>query len=190
MEPLLVRYHLLGEVGRGGVGIVYKAVDRETGETVVVKVLDAHVAADPAVAERFKNELRLARRVPHRHVCRVHEFHRSGSVSFLTMEFVDGESVRSLLARCRRLPAAEAVRIARQVCAAFAEAHAEAVVHRDLKPENIMLDRTGLVKVLDFGIARLAASDAATTLGGLVGTPAYMAPEQVEGHPVDGRADL
>jgi zinc protease len=190
VEPLLVRYHVLGEVGRGGMGVVYKAVDRETGDTVAVKVLDARIARDTVLAERFKNELRLARRITHRHVCRVHEFNRAGSVAFLTMEFVDGESVRSLLARHARLPAVEAVRVARQVASALAEAHAAGVVHRDLKPENVMVDRSGVVKVLDFGVARLLESDATTTAGGVLGTPAYMAPEQAMGGPVDARTDL
>ncbi len=190
LEPLLARYDLVGELGRGGMGIVYKAVDRETGDTVAIKGLDARLAADPTTAERLKDEVRLARRITHRNVCRVHEFNRSGPLAYLTMEFVDGESLRSLLARVSRVPVAEAVRIARQVCAALAEAHATGIVHRDLKPENLMLDRTGLVKVLDFGVARLADANATTTIGGPLGTPAYMAPEQAQGHPVDGRADL
>ncbi len=183
------RYEILNVVGRGGMGVVYKARDRETGEVVALKVLQSGLSADPGVLERFKNELRLARRITHKNVCRIHEFNRSGDLAFITMEFVDGESLRDMLRRSGKLNPELSVSVAQQVCAGLQEAHAQGVVHRDLKPENIMVDRSGVVKLMDFGIAR--SLDGATShTHGIIGTPAYMAPEQAEGRPVDHRTDI
>jgi zinc protease len=183
------RYELLDEAGRGGMGVVYKARDRETGELVAIKVLRPEIAADRASADRFINEVRLSRRITHKNVCRVYEFTRAGSTAYLSMEFVEGESLRSIFGRVGAVNVRKGVQIARQICAALAEAHAQGVVHRDLKPENVMLDRAGNVKVMDFGIARLLDA-AATSTGGVMGTPAYMAPEQAESRPIDARTDI
>jgi zinc protease len=188
-QPLPPRYEPLGELGRGGMGIVYKARDRETGEVLAVKVLKPEIAADTQILERFKNELRLAHQITHRNVARLYEFHRTGDSVHLSMEFVEGESLRSLLQRSGKLPVPQALDLARQLAAGLAEAHRQSIVHRDLKPENIMLTPQGELKVMDFGISRSFAADVTVT-GAILGTPAYMAPEQAEGLTVDHRTDI
>lgn len=182
------RYELNAELGAGGMGRVWRARDRETGEVVAVKLLRPEIAADPAMAERFKNELRVARRITHKNVCRIHDFNRAGDVAYITMEYVEGESLRARLERERRIPFARLKPIAMQILAGLREAHAQGVVHRDLKPENIMLSKSGAVKLMDFGIARLVTATTATQ--GIIGTPAYMSPEQASGKRVDARTDL
>lgn len=189
LRSLDQRYDILGEAGRGGMGIVYRARDRETGEVVALKVLKPEIAADAAVIERFKNELRLARKITHKNVCRIHEFNRAADGSaYISMEFVDGESLRRILKRFGGMGLGAVVRIAQQICDGLHEAHAQGVVHRDLKPENVMIDQAGNAKVMDFGIARSLESTTLTT--SVLGTPAYMAPEQAEGKPVDHRTDI
>ncbi len=187
---LAARYEILGEAGRGGMGVVYKARDRETGEILAVKVIKPDILADSAVLERFKNELRLAHRITHRNVCRIHEFNRSGQFAYITMEFVEGESLRELMKRGGAMVPQAGLGVARQICSALREAHREGVVHRDLKPENVMIDRSGTVKVMDFGVARSMEAAGTTLTGLMVGTPAYMAPEQASGKPVDQRTDI
>lgn len=184
------RYEVLEEAGRGGMGVVYKARDKETNETVALKILKPDIASDPAAAERFLNEVRLSRRITHKNVCRVYEFTRAGTVAYLSMEYVEGESLRSIVERIGAVNVRKGIEIARQICAALHEAHAQGIVHRDLKPENVMLDRAGKVKVMDFGIARLLDTSVTATAGGIIGTPAYMAPEQAEGRAVDARTDI
>lgn len=183
------RYELQNELGAGGMGRVYRARDRETNEILALKVLLPQYAADPAMAERFKNELRLARRITHKNVCRIYDFHRTDALAYITMEYVDGETLRALLTRSGPLPPARVVEIATQICAGLAEAHAQGVVHRDLKPENVMIAKSGQVKLMDFGIARSVA-DGATTSHTMIGTPGYMAPEQAQGQPVTARTDI
>ena len=188
-EVIGKRYEILGEAGHGSMGNVYKARDRETGETVALKLLKPEIASDQAMMDRFKNELLFARKITHKNVCRVYEFNRVGNVAYTSMEFVDGESLRSVLNRFGGLPVRKAVNVATQICSGLKEAHAQGIVHRDLKPENVMVDAQGNVKIMDFGIAR--SMEAATRMtGGTVGTPAYMAPEQVAGKPVDYRTDI
>jgi serine/threonine protein kinase len=189
VEPLPPRYETLGELGRGGMGIVYKARDRETGEVLAVKVLRPEIAADTQILERFKNELRLAHQITHRNVARLYEFHRSGGAVHLSMEFVEGESLRSLLQRSGKLPIPQILDLARQLAAGLSEAHRQSIAHRDLKPENIMLTANGELKVMDFGISRSFAADVTSTLA-IIGTPAYMSPEQAEGNTVDHRTDI
>ena len=182
------RYEILGEVGRGGMGIVYKARDRETGEVVALKVLKPEIAADPAVMQRFKNELRLARKITHKNVCRLHEFNRVGDVAYITMEFVEGESLRAFLKKRGSPDLATSLDLAHQIAEGLQEAHHQAVVHRDLKPENVFVMPDGNVKVMDFGIARSLETNTQTVT--LIGTPAYMAPEQARGQRTDHRADI
>jgi serine/threonine protein kinase len=183
------RYEILGEAGHGSMGNVYKARDRETGETVALKLLKPEIASDHAMMERFKNELLFARKITHKNVCRMHEFNRVGGIAYSSMEFVEGESLRSVLSRFGGLPQKKAVDLALQICSGLKEAHAQGIVHRDLKPENIMVDAHGNVKIMDFGIAR--SMEAMTRMtGSLAGTPQYMAPEQVAGKPVDYRTDI
>jgi len=184
----LNRYEVQGEIGRGGMGIVHKARDRETGETVALKVLKPEVAADPALFERFVNELRLARKITHKNVCRIYDFSRLFGTACISMEFVDGESLRQVLRRYGSLSVRKAVAIVRQICAGLREAHAQGIVHRDLKPENVMLDRAGNVKLMDFGIARCVEPNSECTT--VMGTPAYMAPEQFSGLGFDHRVDI
>jgi len=180
---------MLSELGRGGMGIVYKVRDRETGEVLALKILKPEIAAHPQILERFKNELLLAHKITHRHVARLYEFHRAGDVVYLSMEFVEGESLRSLLEREGRLETGRATEFARQLADGLAEAHRQSIVHRDLKPENIMIGPDGALKVMDFGISRSYAEDVTVT-GSVVGTPAYMAPEQAEGKTLDHRTDI
>jgi zinc protease len=184
------RYELIEEAGRGGMGVVYKARDRETNETVALKILKPEIAADPVSSERFINEVRLSRRITHKNVCRIYEFSRAGTTAYLSMEYVEGESLRAIIDRMGAVGLRKGVQIARQICSALHEAHAQGIIHRDLKPENVMLDKSGNVKVMDFGIARLMDASVTATAGGIIGTPAYMAPEQAEGKEVDGRTDI
>jgi Protein kinase domain len=189
LAALAQRYEILGEAGHGSMGNVYKARDRETGEIVALKLLKPEIASDQAMMDRFKNELLFARKITHKNVCRVHEFNRIGGIAYTSMEFVEGESLRSVLNRFGGLPSRKAIGLVLQICSGLEEAHAQGIVHRDLKPENIMVDAQGNVKIMDFGIAR--SMEAVTRLtGSMVGTPAYMAPEQVAGKPVDYRTDV
>jgi serine/threonine protein kinase len=183
------RYDILAEAGQGSMGNVYKARDRETGETVALKLLKPEIASDQAMMDRFKNELLFARKITHKNVCRVHEFNRIGGIAYTSMEFVEGESLRSVLNRFGGLPVRKAISVTQQICSGLKEAHAQGIVHRDLKPENVMIDAQGNVKIMDFGIARSMESLTRLT-GSMVGTPAYMAPEQVAGKPVDYRTDI
>jgi class 3 adenylate cyclase/predicted Ser/Thr protein kinase len=187
--PLPERYEVLGELGRGGMGIVYKAFDRETGELVALKLLMPQIASDDRVLERFRNELRLARKVTHKYVCRIHDLYRTGDAAFISMEYIEGESLRSALNRFGTLSTRKAVQVGQQICDGLQEAHRQGVVHRDLKPENVILDGLGNVKLMDFGIAR-TVNNTSTSSDVIMGTPAYMAPEQAEGKPADARADI
>ena len=191
------RYRIVSPLGKGGMGEVYRAEDLRLGQTVALKFLPRSVVQTEEALERFTREVRLARQVSHPNVCRVFdigEINETGDASrsfthtFLTMEFVDGEDLASLLRRIGRLPPDKAVEIARQLCAGLAAAHEHSIVHRDLKPANIMLDGRGRVRITDFGLAGLAAEiegDAARA-----GTPAYMSPEQFAGAKVTPRSDL
>jgi len=189
LSALSQRYDILGEAGHGNMGNVYKARDRETGETVALKLIKPEIASDQGMMERFKNELLFARKITHKNVCRVYDFNRIGGIAYTSMEYVEGESLRSVLNRFGGLPLRKGIDLALQICSGLKEAHAQGIVHRDLKPENVMIDGQGNLKIMDFGIAR--SMEAATHLtGAMVGTPAYMAPEQVAGKPVDYRTDI
>ncbi|HEX4001945.1 MAG TPA: serine/threonine-protein kinase [Candidatus Acidoferrales bacterium] len=189
LAALSQRYEILGAAGHGSMGNVYKARDQETGEVVALKLLKPEIASDQAMMDRFKNELLFARKITHKNVCRVHEFNRLGGIAYTSMEFVEGESLRSALNRVGSFPFRKTLDLVLQICSGLKEAHAQGIVHRDLKPENIMIDAQGNVKIMDFGIAR--SMEAVTKLtGSMVGTPAYMAPEQVGGKPVDYRTDI
>jgi serine/threonine protein kinase len=183
------RYEILGEAGHGSMGNVYKARDRETGETVALKLLKPEIASDQAMMDRFKNELLFARKITHKNVCRVYEFNRVAGIAYTSMEFVEGESLRSVLNRFGALTQKKARDLALQICSGLKEAHVQGIVHRDLKPENVMIDGSGNLKLMDFGIARSMEAVTRQT-GAMVGTPAYMAPEQVSGSPVDYRTAI
>src|SRR5262245_4321810 len=185
-EPVIPRYQILERVGVGGMGVVFKTYDRETGEVLALKVLRPEIADQSPLVEGLKNELRLARRITHKNVCRIYDFNRSEGTAFITMEFVQGESLRHVLNRFGALNLRKAVNVARQICDGLYEAHSQGIVHRDLKPENLMIDEFGNVKLMDFGLAHLVAEGGSPA----VGTPSYMAPEQLQDRPIDQRADI
>jgi serine/threonine protein kinase len=183
------RFKILCQIGVGGMGIVYKVRDRETGEILGLKLLKPEIASDPRMREELRKEVCLARKVTHKNVCRIHEFYRSGGASCISMEFVDGETLLSRLRRVGALPIPDSIEITRQICAGLHEAHVRGIVHRDLKPANIMIDQAGVVKIMDFGIARLSQENGQVTRT-LVGTPEYMAPEQLELKAMGPRTDI
>jgi serine/threonine-protein kinase len=192
-SPALVggRYQILRLLGAGGMGSVYEARDAELDEIVALKTLRRELIEDADMLDRFRNEVRLARRVTHKNVARMFDIGEHGGEKFLTMEFVDGESLAAVLEREKRLPIGRVVEIITAVCAGLSAAHAAGVIHRDLKPDNVMLARDGRVLVADFGIARAAHAEGGKTMGMVLGTPAYMAPEQVLGEKnIDARADI
>jgi serine/threonine-protein kinase len=185
---LLDRYRVVELLGRGGMGEVYRAEDLMLGQSVALKFLPADLRSDPERLARFYNEVRMAREVTHASVCRVHDVAEADGQPFLSMEYVDGEDLTSLLRKIGRLPADKAIDIARQLCAGVAAAHEKGVVHRDLKPQNVMLDSRGRVRIADFGLAGLAGSIQGDDV--LSGTPGYMSPEQLSGQEVTRRSDI
>jgi tetratricopeptide (TPR) repeat protein len=189
------RYRIIRLLGVGGMGVVYQAWDDELATSVALKVIRPDPTAEPAVAQererRFKRELVLARQVTHKHVIRIHDLGEIDGIKYITMPFVQGETLAAVLRRERRLPVARALRYARQVASGLVAAHDAGVVHRDLKPANIMIDAEDQALILDFGIARSSAGGALATVSGqIVGTIDYMAPEQARGALVDQRADV
>jgi eukaryotic-like serine/threonine-protein kinase len=189
-ETFAGRYQVIEDLGKGGMGRVYKVYDTEVREKLALKLLNPEISSDERTIERFRNELRLARTISHRNVCRMHDLGREDSTYFITMEYVPGEDLKSLIHRIGALPVGKAVSIARQVCEGLEEAHRVGVVHRDLKPQNIMIDRDGNARIMDFGIARSVKGKGLTGANALVGTPEYMSPEQVEGKEAGPRSDL
>jgi serine/threonine-protein kinase len=179
------RFEILGWIGAGGFGAVYKARDRELNDVVALKVL--HASHDAGALERLKAELRIARRITHRNVLRTHDFGEADRVPFISMEYVRGVTLRELLMQAPRLPVSVGLRIARELLSGLEAAHAMGVVHRDVKPENLILEASGQVKIMDFGIARARGdvADAKT-----IGTLGYLSPEQLAGEPGDERSDL
>jgi TolB-like protein/Flp pilus assembly protein TadD/predicted Ser/Thr protein kinase len=184
------RYHIYEELGKGGMGKVYKALDKEIEEKVALKLLNPDIVADSKTIERFRNELKTARQISHKNVCRMYHFGKDEGVYYITMEYVRGEDLKSMIRMMGRLSPGQAVSIARQVCEGLAEAHRLGVIHRDLKPQNVMIDRDGNVKIMDFGIARSLKAKGITGAGIMIGTPEYMSPEQVEGKDADERSDI
>jgi len=184
------RFEIIEEIGRGGMGTVYKAFDTKIREVVALKVLKSDIATDPDFIERFQNEMKLARKVAHRHVCRMYDLNEEGSTYYLSMEYVQGEDLKSFIRRSGHLNEAKAVALGRQIADGLAEAHRLGIVHRDLKPQNIMIDRDGNAKIMDFGIARSLHGRGLTTTGAIIGTPEYMSPEQAEAAEVDRRSDI
>jgi eukaryotic-like serine/threonine-protein kinase len=186
---LAERYEILQMLGEGGMGAVYKAKDRELDRIVALKVIRGELAGHPSILQRFKQELILARKITHRNVTRIYDLGVTTGMRFITMEFVEGQDLASLLEE-RKFTPGEAVRILRQVSSALEAAHGEGVVHRDLKPQNIMVEAGGRVVVMDFGLARSMEASGMTQTGAVMGTPAYMSPEQAKGEPVDARSDI
>jgi uncharacterized protein YneF (UPF0154 family)/predicted Ser/Thr protein kinase len=182
------RYRIIALLGKGGMGEVYRADDLTLGQAVAMKFLPDEAGRDEGLLERFRNEVRMARRVSHPNVCRVYDVGEVDGQTFFTMEYVDGEDLASLLRRIGRLPPDKALDIARHLCAGLAAAHAKGVLHRDLKPANIMLDGRGQVVITDFGLAGVADDIRGQEVRS--GTPAYMAPEQLAGKEVSTRSDI
>jgi len=184
------RYEVIEELGRGGMGSVYRVEDKKVNEEIALKLINPEIAQDRKIIDRFSHELKVARQISHRNVCRMYDFGEAEGSHFITMEYVQGEDLRSLLKRIGRLPEDKALSITRQVAEGLAEAHHLGVVHRDLKPGNIMVDREGNAKIMDFGIARSTKAKVVTATGLIIGTPDYMSPEQAEAKEVDGRSDI
>ncbi len=181
------RYRVVGLLGRGGMGEVYRADDLKLGQPVALKFLPAGLEPDQERLNRFLGEVRMSLRVTHPNVCRVHDIGEVDGEHFISMEYVDGEDLASLIRRIGRLPQDKAVEMARQLCAGLHAAHEEGILHRDLKPANVMLDGRGRIKITDFGLAGLQESFKGTDIG--VGTPAYMAPEQISSREVTARSE-
>jgi len=184
------RYEIIEELGAGGMGRVYRAYDKKIEEEVALKLIRPEIAAEKRTVERFRNELKTARKIRHANVCAMFDLQEEGRALFITMEYVRGEDLKSLIRRTKQLAPGTAVSIARQVAEGLGEAHRLGVVHRDLKPGNIMIDKEGSAKIMDFGIARSLLRVGTTAEGAVIGTPEYMSPEQVEGKPADVRADI
>jgi len=184
------RYQVIEELGRGGMGKVYKVVDTKIKEKVALKLIRPEVASDKDTIERFSNELRLARKIRHKNVCGMYDLGEEEGSHFITMEYVHGEDLKSMIRMSGSLSLGMLLSVGKQVCDGLAEAHSLAVVHRDLKPQNIMIDKNGNAKIMDFGIARSVREKGITGPSVLIGTPEYMSPEQAEGREVDHRSDI
>jgi serine/threonine-protein kinase len=180
------RFRIVAPLGRGGMGEVYRAEDLKLEQTVALKFLPDELMLDAARLAQFHNEVRVARTISHRNVCRTYDIGDADGRRFLTMEYVDGEDLASLLRRIGRFPQEKAIEVARQICAGVAAAHERGVLHRDLKPANVMIDGEGRVRLTDFGLAAIAGSVDNIRAG----TPAYMAPEQLAGREVTARSDI
>ena len=188
------RYEVKEVLGMGGMGVVYRAFDRELQEPVAIKTLRAEaMSADTVALDRFKQEIRLARKISHRNVVRTYDLGEVKGTYYLTMEFVEGKSLKSLIEGRGRLPIPVTLTIGKQLCRALEVAHEQGVIHRDIKPQNMVVEPSGFLKVMDFGIARLAnppKGKGLTEAGMSIGTPDYMSPEQLQGLDLDARSDL
>jgi tetratricopeptide (TPR) repeat protein/predicted Ser/Thr protein kinase len=184
------RYEILGVLGQGGMGAVYKARDRELDRLIALKVIRPELANDPAILQRFKQELILSRNITHKNVVRIYDLGEADGIRFISMEYVDGEDLRTVLHRAGKFSPQEAIAVVEQVCRALDAAHSEGVIHRDLKPQNIMRDRHGRIVVMDFGLARSLGDTGMTQTGAIIGTLEYMSPEQAMGSALDQRSDI
>lgn len=185
------RYQVLEKLGEGGMGRVYKALDLELDRAVALKTIRTEKGKGPEVLKRFKQELVLARKITHKNVVRIYDLGEAeGGVKFFTMELVEGQSLRDLVREKKTMPTKEAISFMKQMLSGLAEAHSQGVVHRDLKPQNIMVDRNGLLRIMDFGIARTADTATLTGSGEMMGTPDYISPEQVKGETTNAQSDL
>ncbi|MFN2386614.1 MAG: protein kinase [Thermoanaerobaculia bacterium] len=185
------RYEIQSVLGKGGMGIVYRAHDRDLDDIVAIKTLRSEaLSADATLLDRFKQEIRLARRITHPNILRTHDLGESNGLKYLSMEFVKGITLKHLVEQDQLLPIPVALQISKQMCAGLAAAHEVGVIHRDIKPQNIIIDPAGGLKIMDFGIARLTQDRGMTATGTVVGTPDYMSPEQARGVPLDFRSDI
>ena len=184
------RYQIIEELGRGGMGRVYKANDTEIKEKVALKLIKSEISTDKTTVERFRNELKYARKIRHKNVCQMFDLNKEEGTYYITMEYVAGQDLKRLIRQTGKLAISTAISITQQVCQGLAEAHKLGVVHRDLKSNNIMIDDDGNARIMDFGIARSVKGKGITDSGVMIGTPEYMSPEQVEGKEVDQRSDI
>ncbi len=184
------RYQVIEELGHGGMGRVYKVFDTKIKEKIALKLLRGEIAFDEKTVERFRSEIRLARRISHKNICRMFDMEESAGIHYITMELVPGESLKNIIRMTAPLSIPTAVHYAKEICEGLEEAHRWNVIHRDLKPQNIMVDPTGTVRIMDFGIARSVEPTGQTDPGVAVGTPEYMSPEQAEGQTIDTRTDI
>ncbi len=184
------RYQIIEELGKGGMGRVYKANDKEVHTKIALKLIKPEIASDQKTIERFRNELKTARDIAHKNVCRMYDLNKEKGSYYITMEYVSGEDLKSFIHRAGQLTIGTAIKIAGQICDGLSEAHKLGVVHRDLKSNNIMIDKEGNVRIMDFGIARSLSGKGITGAGVMIGTPEYMSPEQAEGKGVDQRSDI
>lgn len=184
------RYQIIEELGKGGMGRVYKALDTKINEKIALKLIKPEIASDKKTIERFSNELKFARKIRHKNVCQMFDLGEYQGTHFITMEYVVGGDLKRLIRKMGRLSAGQAIAIAKQVCDGLGEAHKHGVVHRDLKPQNIIVDDEGSARIMDFGIARSLEGKGITGAGVMIGTPDYMSPEQVESKETDQRSDI
>jgi serine/threonine protein kinase/tetratricopeptide (TPR) repeat protein len=184
------RYQIIEELGKGGMGKVYKVFDTKIKEKIALKLIKPEIATDKETIERFSNELRLSRKIGHRNVCRMFDIGEAEGAHFITMEYVQGEDLKSMIRMSTGLTVGTVLSVGKQVCDGLAEAHGLGVVHRDLKPQNIMIDKGGNAKIMDFGIARSVREKGITGASVMIGTPEYMSPEQAEAKEVDQRSDI
>ena len=184
------RYEIIEELGRGGMGKVYRVEDKKINGEIALKLIKPEIGSDRQTIERFSNELKMTRMISHRNVCRMFDLGEDKGSYFITMEYVHGEDLKSFIHRVGQLPIGKAMSIGKQVCEGLAEAHRLGVVHRDLKPSNIMIDKDGNARIMDFGIARSLQAKGITGAGVIIGTPEYMSPEQAESKDVDKRSDI
>jgi serine/threonine protein kinase/predicted negative regulator of RcsB-dependent stress response len=184
------RYKIVEELGKGGMGKVYKAIDKQLNEDVALKLIKPEIASDKKTIKRFRNELKLSRKISHRNVGRMYELMEDKGSLFITMEYVPGQDLKGLIRQSGRLAIGTTISIAKQVCEGLTEAHRLGVIHRDLKPNNIMIDKGGNARIMDFGIARSLTAKSMTRSRAMVGTPEYMSPEQAEAEELDHRSDI
>ncbi len=184
------RYEIIEELGRGGMGRVYRVKDMRAKEEIALKLIKPEIAADHKTIDRFRNELITARKIRHKNICGMYDLGEDKGTHYITMEYVPGENLKDLLNRVRRLDSNTSKRIVKQICEGLKEAHELGVVHRDLKPSNVMIDKLGNARIMDFGIARSLKAKGITDPGVMIGSPEYMSPEQVEGKEVDQRSDI
>jgi serine/threonine protein kinase len=184
------RYQVIEELGKGGMGRIYKVFDTKIKEKVALKLIRPDIASDPETIDRFSNEVRLARKIGHRNVCRMFDIGEAEGAHYITMEYVQGEDLKSMIRMSGSLSLGMLLSVGKQICDGLAEAHALGIVHRDLKPQNIMIDKNGNAKIMDFGIARSLAAKGITGAGVMIGTPEYMSPEQAEAKEIDARSDI
>lgn len=184
------RYAIMKEVGRGGMGVVYQAKDKHLNRIIAIKVLPRHISDNPKMVQRFAVEARSAAQLTHTNIVTLYDFQQAGGRSFITMEFVDGVTLKNLMGNPGRLPIVNVLKIVYQCCQGLDYAHKKGIIHRDIKPSNIMINKQNVIKIMDFGLAKIAGEETLTDAGSLSGTVMYMSPEQLLGDKLDPRTDL